>query len=415
MNAAAPLPPLPASGSEAAWPRISILIAGAAAPSPALARTLDSLAGQGYPALEPLPVADDAAALNQAAARSTGAILALLQAGETLVPGALAAVAAFFGATPDRAAGATPDRAAGGAACEVLQGRCRLLDEEGRDTGLELPAEFADRRRLLAPWRGPCVARPALFWRRSAWERAGGLDAAEAPAAEYGLWCRLSRDHGFHRLDRVLASAPLPEAGLAEDLEALIRVSRRYWRPWSAAGAALALSWLGHRLRGAGPGPAALFHARLYAPWRRRLEAALRARRRPGIPTAAAAPAPQTLAALAETRPWPDGWVGPWAVFTLPRPPGPAPAGMRLSGEAEQVPLTLEIRTESGAALTAPLAAAGPFTLLIPATGREGAGVAVVEVRASAHAVPHARRRNHDHRPLSWRFRSLEIAATPPA
>jgi GT2 family glycosyltransferase len=71
----------------------------------------------------------------------------------------------------------------------VAQGRGALLAEDGRAAGEIATEPFRERRFS----RGCTIVQPATLVRRSAWERAGGLDASLEMCFDYDLWWRLSR------------------------------------------------------------------------------------------------------------------------------------------------------------------------------------------------------------------------------
>lgn len=127
------------------------------------------------------PDAGQADAVNKGLRAATGDVLGWLNSDDVLRPGALARVAEVFLARPD---------------VQWLHGSCDIIDAEDR------PIRAAIRR--YKDWR--CrhhsfrslllenyISQMTVFWRRSAMERAGLLDATLHYTFDYDLWLRLSR------------------------------------------------------------------------------------------------------------------------------------------------------------------------------------------------------------------------------
>ncbi len=465
---------LPGSGRGAAGlPRISI-VTPSLNQGAFIARTIESVLAQAYPNLEHIVVdglssdgtaeilaryphltvireADrgQADAINKGFARASGAILAFLNADDTLEPGALMSVASEIDAAAGR---------------YVVMGRCRFIDEADRFLGIEHPSAFIDHRQVLAIWLGHWLPQPAIFWTRTAWEASGPLDADERLVLDYDLFCRMSRHFAFHPVDRVYANYRLhagSKTAAADDrtrLERSIAVSRRYWGPWwQPLRWRLALSLLCYRIDRVGRGrallrraeaarkagawggaalagiagsalaPGVAFYLAFYAPLRGRAAALVktliarrlaRAAAAAGVAADGAAaappPSPQTLAYMANTRLWDDGWAGPRLVLVAE--PAAGAVALRLAGEADLAwfpgPLKLTVRIQGGAARELSLAAGGPFSLDIPLPAKAAAPL-VVEIVADRWYVPHLFRRNRDFRPLAWRFVSLTPLPAP--
>src|SRR4051812_26288702 len=101
------------------------------------------------------PDGGQAAALNTAFADTSAEIMAFLNADDLLLPGALAYVARYLAEHPD---------------VDAVYGQRVLIDEMDRDIGLWITPRHAD-------WvldHGDFMPSETLFWRRSAWEAAGG-------------------------------------------------------------------------------------------------------------------------------------------------------------------------------------------------------------------------------------------------
>jgi glycosyltransferase involved in cell wall biosynthesis len=448
-------------GGSVGWPRISI-VTPSFNQGAFIERTIRSVLEQGYPNLEHIVVdglstdetpsilarydhltvireADrgQADAINKGFLRARGEILAFLNADDTLEPGALVAVAQALDARAGR---------------HVVIGRCRFIDETDRFLGIEHPSAYVNHARVLAIWLGHWLPQPAIFWSRAAWERSGPLDPENHLVPDYELFCRMSRNFAFHRIERVLANYRLhadSKTASMDDrtrLERSVAVSRRYWGPWwSPLRWRLALSLLRFRLDRVGRGrallrgavedwragrrlraalgavagtalaPGVAFYVGFYAPLRGRAAALVKTLIAPRLAAAAEtggagtrAPSPQTLAYMSNTRAWSDGWVGPRLVLVEEPPIGAA--ALRLSGTASLSwfpgALHLAIRTDRGASITVPIDRDGPFMVDIPVPDA-ATGALVIEVTADRWYVPHWFHRNRDFRPLSWQFVSL--------
>jgi glycosyltransferase involved in cell wall biosynthesis len=433
-------------------------------------RTIRSVLDQGYPDVEHIVVdalSDDATAgvlaryphlvtireadrgqadaVNKGMARASGAILAFLNADDTLEPGALHRVAEVL---------------APGSGRHVVMGRCRFIDGDDRFTGIEHPSAFESHERVLAIWKGYAIPQPAVFWTRAAWQRCGPLDADEHLVLDYELFCRMSRADTFHTVDRVLANYRLHDdsktqrSDRRQRLDASIRVSQRHWGPWwTPMHLRLAASLAWHRLDRIGRGrelmrqavtlrqegntgaavlagiagvllaPRVAFYVTAYPALRREAKGLVR----------------QLLDRLAVRRPvtpldeahgrndgvWPDGWVGPHAVLRLVRIAG---GPVRLRGYADLTymdgPLTLRLSrgvdasagdTKAGEPVVVHrIAADGPFVLELPVFPEndrpENDDKLVVTVEADRSFVPDQFRHNGDHRPLAWRLDGVDGA-----
>jgi GT2 family glycosyltransferase len=123
--------------------------------------------------------ADDgqADALNRGFADTTGEIMAFLNSDDLLLPGSLAHVARQFREHPD---------------VDVIYGNRLIIDEfDGRIGAHVLPAHDDATLGLF-----DYVPQETLFWRRSAWEAAGGhMDTSFGFALDWDLLLRL-RDSG---------------------------------------------------------------------------------------------------------------------------------------------------------------------------------------------------------------------------
>ncbi len=111
-------------------------------------------------------------ALNRAFARTTGELMAWLNADDLSLPGALAYVARFFAAHPE---------------VDVVYGHRILIDGEDREIGRWVLPRHDE---TILRW-ADYVPQETLFWRRRLWERAGGrLDESYRFALDWELLLR---------------------------------------------------------------------------------------------------------------------------------------------------------------------------------------------------------------------------------
>jgi GT2 family glycosyltransferase len=181
-----------------------------------LERTLYSVVSQNYPALEYVvqdggstdetidvlrryetwlsrwasePDDGQGDAINRGFGHTTGEIMAYLNSDDLLLPGSLAYVARYFVAHPD---------------VDVVYGHRVIIDEHDRQIGSWVLPRHDDEELALLDF----VPQETLFWRRSAWEAAGGqIDASLRFAIDWDLLLRL-RDSGAKmvRLPRFLGA-----------------------------------------------------------------------------------------------------------------------------------------------------------------------------------------------------------------
>lgn len=101
------------------------------------------------------PDRGQAQALNRGFARSTGEIMAYLNADDLLLPGALLYVAAFFQQHPE---------------VDVVYGHRIVIDAQGREVGRWVLPPHDDQVVYWADY----IPQETMFWRRRIWERVGG-------------------------------------------------------------------------------------------------------------------------------------------------------------------------------------------------------------------------------------------------
>jgi glycosyltransferase involved in cell wall biosynthesis len=188
-----------------------------------LEETLRSVLGQGYPALEYIvmdggstdgsagiirryaprlahwesaPDRGQADAIFRGFERGTGEILGWLNSDDLLLPGALAAVADWFGRHPREECGI-------GASLLIDAETCGRRDARGRPAfNPGLGRGFSD---LLH--RG-CSGfnQPAVFWRREAFRAVGGFDRDIRFCFDYDLFLRLARRRPIRGITAFLAA-----------------------------------------------------------------------------------------------------------------------------------------------------------------------------------------------------------------
>ena len=151
-------------------------------------------------------------AINKGLRRVSGDLVAWLNADDLYEPGALARAAAMFAAHPDAA---------------LAFGRCRIVDEGGA----EIRNSITRLKELFFPLSSrftiQClnyISQPAMFFRRSALERAGLLNDQLTAAWDYEFVLRLWRQGGAVRM---------PDGPLADFR----------WHPGSISGRTFALQF----------------------------------------------------------------------------------------------------------------------------------------------------------------------------
>jgi GT2 family glycosyltransferase len=164
-----------------------------------LERTLYSVLGQNYPALEYFvqdggstdetletlrrydgqltgwvsePDDGQADAINRAFDHTTGELMGWLNSDDMLLPGALAYVARYFAAHPE---------------VDVLYGNRIMIDDEDQEIGLWVLPKHDDEVLTLVDF----IPQETLFWRRHIWDAVGGsLDSGFGYALDWDLLLR---------------------------------------------------------------------------------------------------------------------------------------------------------------------------------------------------------------------------------
>ena len=214
-----------------------------------IGRTVHSVVGQDYPALEYFvqdggstdetvdvlrrfdgvltgwasePDTGQADAINRAFHRTSGEIMAWLNSDDLLLPGTLACVSRYFVAHPD---------------VDVVYGHRIMIDETDGQIGAWVLPRHDDRALTYADY----VPQETLFWRRSIWDAAGGyVDPSFGYALDWDMLLRFrDADAKMVRLPRFLGafrihSEQKTSAADALGLEEMARLRERvHGRPVS--------------------------------------------------------------------------------------------------------------------------------------------------------------------------------------
>jgi len=120
---------------------------------------------------ESTPDGGQSAAINLGFAKTTGEIMAWLNSDDLLMPGSLSYVASFFHRNPH---------------IDVLYGNRLLIDEDDALIGRWVLPGHDDK---VLPW-ADYVPQETLFWRRSIWDKVGGIDESFKFAMDWDLLLR---------------------------------------------------------------------------------------------------------------------------------------------------------------------------------------------------------------------------------
>jgi len=160
-------------------------------------------------------------AINKGFAAASGEILAWLNSDDTYRPGAISRVVELFSSEPET---------------DIVYGDTDYTDHAGKVIG-QYPVGPFDYKKLAVA--NP-VCQPSTFFKRSAWERAGGLDLSLNFTMDYDLWIRFAKTENFSFLHQVLSTYRLhdesktasPKYNYLMHKEILRTVMRHYrWAP----------------------------------------------------------------------------------------------------------------------------------------------------------------------------------------
>ena len=180
-----------------------------------LAATLESVLGQGYPALEYLvmdggsednsievikkreselrfwrsePDRGQAAAINEGFTRCSGTILGWLNSDDLYTPETFSDVAAILAKISDQPA--------------VIYGGCELFNDSKRSREIRPAPPFDSELLQVTNYH---LDQPSVFWTRAAWELIGPLDESLHYAFDWDWFLRAARSCKFIRSDKVLS------------------------------------------------------------------------------------------------------------------------------------------------------------------------------------------------------------------
>lgn len=140
------------------------------------------------------PDKGQADALNKGIARAQGEIIGWLNSDDLYLPGTLQKVADYFTAHPD---------------CNWLYGRCRIVDDENREIRKMITwYKNLVSRKFYLPLLliENFISQPAVFFRRSAFEKTGPLALDLPLALDYDLWLRMAKQGPPGIVNEYLAS-----------------------------------------------------------------------------------------------------------------------------------------------------------------------------------------------------------------
>ena len=127
-------------------------------------------------------------AINRGLADSSGEIMAWLNADDITLPGSLAFVARYFDRHPE---------------VDVLYGNRVLLNDDGDDVGVWVTPRHCDDSIQWFDF----IPQETVFWRRSIWERTGGIDTRFDYGFDWELFLRFQRAGAtFARTPRFLGA-----------------------------------------------------------------------------------------------------------------------------------------------------------------------------------------------------------------
>jgi glycosyltransferase involved in cell wall biosynthesis len=134
-------------------------------------------------------------AVNKGVGLSGGEIIGWLNSDDTYVPGALTAISGYFSAHGN---------------ADIVYGNGNFIDEADRIIG-PYPTKEYD----YELFRHECyICQPALFLKRSIFDKHGGLDEAFRFAMDFEYWLRIGREENMVSIDTLLANYRLHDASI---------------------------------------------------------------------------------------------------------------------------------------------------------------------------------------------------------
>lgn len=120
-------------------------------------------------------------------AQSSADVLAYINSDDTYLPGAFRAAGEAFAAHPD---------------VDLIYGDVVFIDSDGRPLAIDVLPRFniEDLKRVCV------IPQQAAFWRRSAYEAAGGIDTSFQFALDYDLFLRLASGGRVLHVPRLMAT-----------------------------------------------------------------------------------------------------------------------------------------------------------------------------------------------------------------
>jgi len=211
------LPPCRPDGTE--WPRITI-VTPTYNRADFLETTIRSVLLQGYPNLEYIIIDGGSTdnsielikkynkwisywvsekdrgqsdAINKGFAKAKGEIINWLNSDDTLMPGALKAVAEGFMGTDSNTGG--------------VVGLGYYTDVKGNLYPIVPRPSSLDYETLLKEWGPKIIWQPACFYTKEAWEKSGPLDEELYFCMDMDLWLKIAKKFKFKKIDSYLACA----------------------------------------------------------------------------------------------------------------------------------------------------------------------------------------------------------------
>jgi glycosyltransferase involved in cell wall biosynthesis len=182
-------------------------------------RTAEIVLRQSRAAWIPRPGSTQSQAINEGLRRSSGDVVAWLNADDLYLPDVLPFVVERFERDPD---------------LDVLYGDCQVIGPDREPLWWERPGRY-DFRRILR--RGNYIAQPAVFLRRMVFEAVGYLDESLEYGMDCDLWLRL-RGRNVVYTQRPLAcfrwhAQSKSARGQLQAWRELLRIVGRYGGGWT--------------------------------------------------------------------------------------------------------------------------------------------------------------------------------------